>query len=85
VLEVIKAKGSTRVFAHKRLRRDGTKKKKLLIESSNIDTYDIQPCASRGSPTQAAIKDNSSSVDGSPHTSPTKQVGGLIDILILDS
>jgi hypothetical protein len=34
VLEVIKARGSTYALAHKRLRRDGTKKKRLMIESS---------------------------------------------------
>jgi len=61
------------------------KKKKLLIESWEINTFDTWPCASRGSPTQATRKDNFYNVDGSPHTSPIEQVGGPLDILILDN
>jgi len=58
-----------------------------MIESSNDDTYDTFPYASRqvGSPSQATTKDSHSSVDASLVTSPFGQINGHVDVLILDS
>ncbi len=61
------------------------KKEKVVNWIIETNTSNIQPCASRRSPTQATKKGNSSSVVDSPHISPIEQVGGLVDILVLDN
>ncbi len=87
VLEVKRPRDSICIPISKRLKRDRTRKKNMMIESSNDDTFDTLPCGlgQVGSPSQATTKDSHSNVDASLVTSPSRQIGDHVDVLILDS
>ncbi len=87
MLEVKKPRDSICIPISKRLKGDRKRKQKMMIESSNDDIYDTLPCVlgQARSPSKATIKDSHSNVDASLVTSPFRQIGSHVDVLILNS